>query len=155
MKAVIGRQDIPGLVIIAIIGIGLTFLGFTKIKKAADSEKWQVTNGTVTRSEVAGAIKYYPSITYMYTIDNVVYNSSGISNVNFNTKKRSVAEEFLKKYPLGSEVKVYYSGSKPSESLLEPGINTGNILLLGFGIVILAIPIFLLIFMKVDIKIRF
>jgi hypothetical protein len=152
MKAVIGRQDIPGLVIMFILGLALTFLGFTKFKNATDAKSWPVTIGLVTGSGVAGAIKYYPSVTYTYTVDSVVYNSNGLSNINFSTKNRSVVEEFLKKYPLGAEIKVYYKGSEPSRSLLEPGINTGNILLLAFGIIVLAIPVFLLIFMKVDIK---
>ena len=46
MKAVIGRQYIPGLVISAIIGLGLTFLGSVKLKNAAENRqmadnKWQ------------------------------------------------------------------------------------------------------------------
>jgi hypothetical protein len=151
MKAVLGRQDIPGLVIMVILGLALTFLGFTKFKKATDAKSWPATIGLVTGSEVAGAIKYYPSITYTYTVDSVVYNSNSISNINFNTKNRSVVEEFLKKYPLGAKIKVYYNGSEPTMALLEPGINTGNILLLAFGIIVLAIPIFLIIFMKMDI----
>jgi hypothetical protein len=61
-------------------------------------------------------------------------------------------EEVLKKYPLDSEIKVYYNSKDPSKALLEPGINRGNILLLAFGIFILAIPIFLVLFMKVDLK---
>jgi hypothetical protein len=152
MKATIGRQDVPGLIIIALIGVALTFLGFTKIRKATEAKKWPVTNGIVTRSEVSGTIKYYPSVTYTYTVNNVVYNSNSISNINFNTKNRRVVEEFLKKYPSGSEIKVYYNGSEPSEALLEPGINTGNIFLLAFGIILLAIPVFLVIFIKVDFK---
>jgi hypothetical protein len=152
MKAVIGRQDIPGLVIMVILGLTLTFFGFTKFKKAADAKSWPVTSGLVTGSDVAGTIKYYPSISYTYTVDSVVYNSNSISNINFNTKNRSVVEEFLKKYPLGTKIKVYYNGSEPSRALLEPGINTGNILLLAFGIILLAIPVLLVIFMKVDIR---
>jgi hypothetical protein len=152
MKAVIGRQDIPGLVIIAIIGIGLTFLGILKIKKTEEAKRWPVARGIVISSNVAGAIKYYPSVEYKYTIDSVEYNSNRISNVNFNTKKRDVVEKFLTKFPIGSEIKVYYNGSEPSEAFLEPGINTGNILLLAFGIILLAIPISIVIFIKVDLK---
>jgi hypothetical protein len=152
MKAVIGRKDIPGLVILAIIGIALTFLGSVKLTNAAETNRWPITNGTVTSSEVAGAMKYYPSVNYTYTVDSVVYTSDKISNMNFNTKKRSVVEEVLKKYPLDSEIKVYYNSKDPSKALLEPGINRGSILLLAFGIFILAIPIFLVLFMKVDLK---
>jgi hypothetical protein len=64
----------------------------------------------------------------------------------------NVVEEFLQKYPLGSEVKVYYNESNPYRVYLEPGINSGNILLLAFGILLLAIPIFSVVFMKVDLK---
>lgn len=152
MKAVIGRQDLPGLVISAILGLALTILGLVKIEKAAETKKWPATNGKITMSEVSGTMKYYPSVNYTYTVDSAVYNSNVISNMDYSTKKRSVVEEFLKKYPLGSEIKVYYNSSEPSSALLEPGINTGNILLLAFGVIILAVPVLLVIFMKVDLK---
>lgn len=152
MKAVIGRQDIPGLVISAIIGLALTFLGSVKLKNAADTNNWPITNGTVTRSEVGGAMKYYPSVSYTYIVDSTVYTSNIISSMNFNTKNRSVVEEVLKKYPVDSEIKVYYCSEDPSRALLEPGINTGNILLLIFGIIVLSIPALSVIFMKFRIK---
>jgi len=152
MKNVIGKQDIPRLIIMVIIGLALTFLGFAKIKKVVEAKRWPVTNGTVMSSEIAGVSKYYPSITYTYTIDSVVYNSNIISNINFNTKNRSVVEEFLKNYPLDSEIKVHYNKLKPSDAILEPGTNTGHILLLAFGVFILAIPVFEVIFSKMNTK---
>jgi hypothetical protein len=152
MKAVIGRQDIPGLVIIAILGLALTFIGYAKIKIAVQAKRWPVTNGTITSSKVAGAIKYYPSLTYIYTVDSIVYSSNSISNINFNSKNIGTVEEFLKKYPLDSEIKVYYNSSDPSKAFLEPGINSGNVILLAFGILLLAIPVFSFTFMKVAIK---
>ena len=151
MKAVIKRQDIPGLVICAIIGLGLTLLGSVKLKNAAETNRWPLTNGTVISSDVAGTMKYHPFVSYTYTVDSAVYTSDRISSMNFNTKNRSVVEEVLKKYPLGSEIRVYYNNTDPSIALLEPGINIGNILLLGFGIIVLAIPIFLVLFMKLEI----
>ena len=152
MKAVIKRQDIPGLVISAIIGLALTLLASVKLKNAAETDKWPITNGTVTRSEVAGAMKYYPSVSYTYIVDSAAYTSTRIGNMNFNTKNRSVVEKALKNYPLGSEIKVYYNSADPSKALLEPGINTGNILLLTFGLIVLAIPTFCVIFMKFEVK---
>jgi hypothetical protein len=152
MKASIKRQDIPGLLIMLIIGLALSLIGFSKFKKATDTKKWPVTKGIITRSEVAGIMKYYPSITYSYIIDTVTYNSTNISNMNFNTKNRRVAEEFINKYPLGSEIMVHYNRTNPSEALLEPGINSGNVLLLCFGILLLLVPIFLVTFLKMDLK---
>ena len=85
-------------------------------------------------------------------LDSTVYTSNIISSMNFNTKNRSVVEEVLKKYPVDSEIKVYYCSEDPSRALLEPGINTGNILLLIFGIIVLSIPALSVIFMKFRIK---
>jgi hypothetical protein len=152
MKAVIRRQDIPGLVVTAIIGLALILLGSAKLRNAAEAKRWPVTIGTITDSEVGGAMKYYPSVNYTYTIDTVVYNSNSISNMNFYSKSRSVVEDFLKKYPLGSEIKVSYNPADPSRALLQPGINTGHIILLVFGIIVFAIPVFLILFMKFEIK---
>lgn len=152
MKPVIGRKDMPGLVVLAIIGLAMTFLGLVKLKNAMATNEWPTTKGTVTGSEVSGAIKYYPSVAYTYSVDSVAYSSNSIGNMNFNTKNRSIAEEVIKKYPLSSEIKVYYNSADPSDALLEPGVNTGNILLLAFGIIILAIPVLCLFFMKLEIK---
>ena len=152
MKAVIRRQDIPGLVISAIIGLALTFLGSVKMKNASDTNNWPIANGTVTSSEVGGAMKYYPSVSYTYIVDSAVYTSNIISSMNFNTKNRSIVEEVLKKYPVDSEIKVYYFSEDPSRALLEPGIKTGNILLLVFGIVVLSIPALSVLFMKFKVK---
>ncbi len=152
MKAVIGRQDIPGLVISAIIGLGLTFLGSVKLKNAAETNRWPITNGKVISSEVGGVMKYYPFVSYTYIVDSTEYTSDRISNMNYNTKNRSVVEEALKKYPLDSEIKVYYNSMDPSKSLLEPGIETGNFLLLAFGLIVLAVPVFSVLFMKFEIK---
>lgn len=152
MKAVIGRQDVPGLIIMFVIGIGLTFLGYTKIKKAKDAEKWPVATGIVTVSEVGGSMKYYPSVTYAYTVDSMEYSSNKISNINFNSKNREYVEEFLQQYPLWSEVKVYYNKLEPSEALLEPGVNSGNIWLLAFGLLLIAVPVLAVVLMKVDLK---
>lgn len=152
MKAAIGRQDIPGLMISAIIGLALTILGSVKFKNASETNRWPITKGTVTSSEVGGATKYYPSVIYTYIVDSTVYTSNRISSMNFNTKNRSVVEEVLKKYPMDSEIKVYYNSADPSEALLKTGINTGNILLLAFGIIVLAIPIFSVLFMKFTVK---
>ena len=90
MKAEIKRQDIPGLVICAIIGLGLTFLGSVKLKKAAETNRWPVTNGTVISSDVGGVMKYYPFVSYTYTVDSAVYTSDRISNMNFNNCMRIV-----------------------------------------------------------------
>jgi hypothetical protein len=152
MKAVIGRKDIPGLVISGIIGLALTLLGSVKLKNAAETNSWPLTNGTVTSSEVAGTMTYYPTVSYTYIVDSAVYTSSTISNMNFNTKNRSVAEEVVNKYPLDAEINVYYSSTDPSKALLEPGVNTGNILLLAFGLIVLAVPVISVLFMKFEVR---
>jgi len=153
MKAVIGRQDVPGLVIMFILGLGISVLGAVKLKNAADTGKWPATDGIITGSDVGtSGTKYYPAITYSYTVDDIEYASDVIGNMKFNSKYRDNIEEFLQKYQLNSKTRVYYNADEPSMALLEPGIARGNFMLLAFGILILAVPIFLLSFMKLDLK---
>ena len=152
MKATITRQDIPGLVILTIIGLALTTVGGVMLKNAVESKNWPVTNGTITGSEVAGSIKYYPSISYTFTINGVDYSSDQISNMNFRTKNKDVVQEIVNRYPAGSVAVVHYNSKNPSKSYLEPGITTGHILLLLFGVLALAIPVFSAIFLKWNIK---
>ena len=152
MKATITRQDIPGLVILTIIGLALTTVGGVMLKNAVESKNWPVTNGTITGSEVAGSIKYYPSISYTFTINGVDYSSDQISNMNFRTKNKDVVQEIVNRYPAGSVAVVHYNSKNPSKSYLEPGINPGHVLLLLFGVLALAIPVFSAIFLKWNIK---
>ena len=152
MKATINRQDIPGLVILTIIGLALTTLGAVMLKNAIESKNWPVTNGTITSSEVAGSIKYNPSINYTFSVDGVDYSSNQISNMNFRTKNISVAQAVVNRYPAGSVAAVHYNSKSPSQSFLEPGIDTGHLILLLFGVIALGIPVFSAIFLKWNIK---
>jgi hypothetical protein len=153
MKATIVRQDLPGILIMFILGIGLTFLGTVKLKKAAETKNWPSVNGIITGSDVSSSgTKYYPLVNYSYTLYGIEYSSNTISNMKFNSKYRDYVEEYLQKYKPDSEIKVYYNSADPSQSLLEPGIVTGHYLLLAIGILILAIPALLLAFLKVNLK---
>lgn len=152
MKATITRQDLPGLIISAIIGLGLTFLGVVKFKNANETKSWPVTQGTVTASEVAGSIKYNPSVNYTYSVNGTEYSSNQIGTMNFRTKNKSVAEEVVAKYQAGAAVEVHYNSKNPSDAYLEPGTETGHFLLLLIGILVLSVPVFSLVLIKLDLK---
>jgi hypothetical protein len=152
MAAVIKRGDIPGLVIMAILGTGLTILGIVKYINAAETKSWPVTKGEVTVSEVGGSMKYTPSVTYIYRVDTTDYSSNGIETMNFNSKNREYVQEYIGKYPVGATVDVFYNPVRPEQAFLEPGAKRGHLYLLGFGILVLAVPVLSVIFMKFDLK---
>ena len=60
-----------------LVGIGLTFWGWTILQNARASASWPTADGIVTRSEVThstdsdGGDSYSPKVTYRYTVTNV------------------------------------------------------------------------------------
>ena len=83
------------------------------------------SRGIVTKSSIiynAGkAPSYGYSIEYEYKVRKKIYKSS---QVDFASKtaddKREYAEYYVKKYPIGDVVTVYYSVNNPNLAALEP-----------------------------------
>ena len=50
---------------------------------------------------------------------------------------KQIAENLLEKYKPGDEVKVYYNPNNPKDSVLEPGISFGMMLMPMLGLVVI------------------
>jgi len=114
--------------------------GVRNIVHAYDSRSWPHTNGTVTYSEVerrSGSKRgssYSPGIKYSYFIQGQQYEGDivafGMKSVSAG---RGFAERFVKKYPKGKDIKVFYDPSVMSTSVLEPGLSKRSFILFAFG----------------------
>jgi hypothetical protein len=56
------------------------------------------------------------------------------------------------KYPIGEKVEVYYNKNQPNNSVLEPGISIGSIVLALFGFLLTSIGIFMVIYNHLYVK---
>jgi hypothetical protein len=153
----------------AFIGISICivlfiFLSKPMMEKYKEVLDWPSVQGTISRSEfdcweeekeVDGSYvtetKCSASVEYEYSIDGKSFVNSNIrpnSGIK-TTYDRNTAQQIVDKYPVGSNVEVFYNPEDKSNAVLEKKMNIGNWLLylLPFilGVVILIINIKLII----------
>lgn len=151
-----------------IFGIVFTFIGgaiillkaYPEYRLAKETLLWPQAEGVILRSEVTQKrvrvksgkhgrkktkIQYKPEIRYSFNVDGKKYYSSQIyvgSNTISTDSTR--AHKVKNEYPVGKNVKVYYSLKLKEESLnavLEPGTNIYHYLFLGMGFLALLVGI--------------
>jgi hypothetical protein len=133
-----------------LIGLGLSFWGWTILQNARASASWPIAEGRVTNSEVnhttdaEGGDSYSPEITYTYAVNDTNLNNSTIKFGENSYSSRKKAEEILSNYPVGKNVTVYYDPEKPDRSVLEPGVSAGSFIVLGIGVFFILITLAIL-----------
>jgi len=119
-----------------------------------DSATLSQTTGKITESKVNcecgryGKVYHY-EIRYGYEVDGHRFESDAVSFSDASAKSRNMADEYVKKYPVGSSVTVFYEDGNPSFAVLEPEnkdsgflIGCGILLALGLLLPVALIPTF-------------
>lgn len=141
--------------VFVITGAVILFFGIRQIQQANASLTWPSVPGVVTVSELGKHISnddndstssttsttYSADITYDYLVDDVSYVSSAIQFGQVSSSDPAVARTVLKQYEVGKAVNVYYNPEKPSQSVLEPGLQGGTWFLPIFGSLFLVVGI--------------
>jgi hypothetical protein len=110
-------------------------------KEAAETKEWPTVDGTIIRSELRksrnseGNNMYSADVSYKYQVNGFDFTETGISSVSSRTSMKSSVKKTLKKYAVGTKVKVFYDPEFPNTSVLE----TGTGFLLGL---LLKLPLF-------------
>jgi len=130
---------ILGLFIIS--GLIATLWGWSIIAKGRRSLSWPHTEGIIeTSTTVSDEHDLLPHISYRYTIDGKSFQN----NIEFSSDISPTIEfsdTYLKKYPTGTKITVYYQADKPENSTIEPGVARGDWLVfaLGLGMTVIGI----------------
>lgn len=126
--------------IFLLIGVGLTFWGWTILQNARASASWPTADGKVTKSEVTrstdaeGSDSYSPEVTYTYSVNNTGFSNDTIKFGENSYGSRNKANGIAAGYPIGKSVTVYYDPEKPERSVLEPGVSAGSYIVIGIGV---------------------
>ncbi|MCM8538379.1 MAG: DUF3592 domain-containing protein [Lentisphaeraceae bacterium] len=124
------------MLVFIVFGSSVSYFGFTNGKNGKESPSWPTVNGTVTRSKVKFSSNgYFPSIMYRYTIDGKEYETFGIDygRIVEGSQAHAFAKNIVKRFPLGSQVDVYYDPLDPGESVLIPGGTSASWFIVAFG----------------------
>lgn len=129
-------------------GLAALWGGFEWRDRARRMSAWPSVRGRVTGSALVtdhtpmedGSPAYYPRIDYQYVVAGLEYRGQrrSLINVGGGGLTRGVAQRVLARYPVGSEVAVFYDPQHPSEAILErPDPEAGPTFLFALGATLL------------------
>lgn len=139
------------LLIFVGVGIGLSIWGWNVLQNARVSESWPTTSGEILSSSVRvdddeDGTSYFGDVTFRYAVADLPYTSDTVSFGQYGSN-RSHAEEIVAKYPVGSQVTVYYDPNDAGTAVLEPGVTWSSYFVLGMGLSFTCFPLLFLPFM--------
>ena len=122
--------------------------GFELRDRARGMAAWPSVRGRVTGGAVVanstfddGSPAYYPVISYQYEVAGKEYQGKRrtLVNVGVGGVLRGAAQQVVARYPVGSEVTVFYDPEDPGEAVLErTSPVAGPILLFALGAALVA-----------------
>jgi Protein of unknown function (DUF3592) len=127
-----------------------TVLAWFVLSRSRRTARWPQTTGTIIASDVKrvesldpdSAASYEPHIRYAYSVSGRDYENDTITlNVQVTNLVPRGAEAIRNRYPVGSQVVVFYNPSAPENSVLVRGSAKGNVYFVWFGLVFMAIGI--------------
>jgi hypothetical protein len=111
------------LMIVFFISCLFTFYGARQIIISKSSENWPKTVGTITESSIQTYGRrdpiFYPFVSYGYKVNDKSYEGHTIAFQNYGTHNKKEAEFVIQRYPLKTEVEVFYLPENPATSVLE------------------------------------
>lgn len=132
-------------VIFIVAGGGIGFyLGKPILDHAKASESWPTTEGTIIESELdrkrdKKSTTYTASVVFRYQVAGEKFEGDEIWFGQYSSSNRSEMQKLVNEYPVGQDVKVYYSPDDPSTAVLKPGAFTSSYMVYGIGMVFLVI----------------
>jgi hypothetical protein len=96
-----------------------------KLNYFGDINSFLKIEGTIQDAGIAlsnrkTSIYYYPCVTYSYNVNNVQYKSERISFEGVRFNENGLAKSYMRRFPIGGKVQVYYDPENPRISVLDP-----------------------------------
>lgn len=127
-----GYIVIVGLFIVA--GIGITAWGVRIIMAARKTQIWPSVDGDIVHSiEGSETEDLLPEIEFSYRVGSESFRQI-MAFPSGTMPTPEFSQSYLKKYPVGCSVKVYYNPEQHDIATLEPGMANGDWMVLVAGI---------------------
>ncbi len=121
------------LVLILLGGIAITAWGWRIMRQAQQKKQWPTSQGTITECEPTSRHDdLLPHIRFSYQVANKDYHQTFQFPDDTNPLPE-FAQAYVKKYPVGKTVQVYYNPEQPQEATLEPSTQ-GDWMIMAIGI---------------------
>ena len=143
------------------VAVGIATLIFVSkgIALGKASLGWPETEGKILSSKVGSrrssknkSTRYSPKISYQYSVNEQDFTGNKIRIGGISSTNHRKANTYVKRYPAGKAVAVYYDPQDPATALLESGIGTHVYVALGSGVAFTLAGIAMFIFLPIAIK---
>lgn len=122
------------LSLFVVAGLLATLWGLVIIIRARKTSHWPMAEGVIEESAVSSdANDLLPHISYRYNVDGQGYQRT-IEFPADITPTQEFATSYVKKYPVGARIQVYYNPENPEQATLEPGLGKGDWLVFAIGL---------------------
>jgi len=129
-----------------ITGIGTTFWGWRIIARGRRSLHWPQTDGTIdTAVPKYDTNDQLPNIVFSYTVAGQDLKQA-VTFPDDTMPSPELTASYLRKYPQGAQVRVFYNPQDPRQATLEPGPAQGDWVMFVFGLLISVFGLIFLIF---------
>lgn len=123
----------PGVFVVA--GLVLLWAGTAEWRRARASASWPTTTGVVEKSYSTVVRRTrHVHIIYSYEVRATSYRSGRVA---FGSYSPAAGGRWLRQYPVGAPVEVYFDPRDPAISVLEPRTIEGNWVMPSFGAIFL------------------
>lgn len=114
-------------------GIGITIWGWLILARSRKTKQWPTTEGRIEVSETSSTVNdLLPHIVFSYRVNGKQYRC----NFKFPEGTHPLPEfnqTYLKKYPVGNNIPVFFNPEQPDIATLEPETQ-GDWMILTLGI---------------------
>lgn len=133
-----------------IFGLSFAYSGYNGYRHSQQGTKWPTVEGQILESRVEQTGGRYrrrggryrgeftPIVRYSYQVNGGVYEGSKLTSTDSSGSKVTM-ERKLMEYGVGTKVPVYYNPADPSDSLLEPGEQSNDLIRLITGLLMTAV----------------
>lgn len=128
---------VPAMMTLGAISLVVLMIVRAITKETSAMKKWPTTTGSIVRSEITTTVQqhrrptrtggdydvrmYVPCIVYAYEANGHSFQGDDIGWTT-SANRRSVAEKQVKRFPLQSQVRVFYNPDDPAQATLEPSV---------------------------------
>jgi len=159
------RKILPRKVALLLLGLFIAFclISLPQYFHEIHSVSWPTTNGIITISQVhkgyenlamgASFEGYLPDIHYNYNVGGVDFEGTHINfHLHQSTMLETNAERWVKTYPSGKIVFVYYNPKDAQDAVLIPGIQNEQrgLFYLEIGFIVISVITFILVFLRYE-----
>lgn len=124
-----------------VAGLGTAIWGWHILARGKQTLRWPTVSGTITCSQDNNDL--LPQIEYRYSVAGRDYHRQMEFPADLSPTEQ-FKTRYLEKFPVGSQITVYYDPDHPDRSTMEPGPRRGDGLVFALGLGMTVIGLLLL-----------